>query len=137
MSTDWLGRLSQIAQHAVGTLRVRSALNPFLWACPVVGGVCFTAALAFKSDHQIALLLVIAGVSPIGLLIVVGMFLTFFRTDKLQSEEYQIRQRTLELIQEKGGRFHVDPASLQSIVTPDTDRGQRRPPEGPPTTGDA
>ncbi len=93
--------------------------TPFLWARPVVGSVCFAAAYAFRADHAIALLLVIAGVAPVGLLLVVGLFLAVFHTDKLQPEEWQLRQRTLELIEEKGGRIRVDPTSLEALQSVD------------------
>ena len=121
MSNDWLNRISQMAQHAIGTLRVRSALNPFLWACPVVGVTCFGAAWALRANQTVELILEIAGVSPIGLLAIVGIYLAIYRPDKLQSEEYQLRRQTLELIHEKGGKIRVDPASLQSIVIPAID----------------
>jgi hypothetical protein len=67
---------------------------------------------------MVELILVIAGVSPIGLLAIVGIYLAIFRPEKLRSEEYQLRRQTLELIHEKGGKIRVDPASLQSIVIP-------------------
>jgi hypothetical protein len=68
--------------------------------------------------YCVELILFIAGISPIGLLAFVGIYLALYRPEKLQSEEYQLRRQTLELIHEKGGKIRVDPASLESIVIP-------------------
>jgi hypothetical protein len=38
--------------------------------------------------------------------------------DKLQSEEYQIRRETLELIRQKGSSLEVIPSSLEAITNP-------------------
>lgn len=39
--------------------------------------------------------------------------------DKLQSEEYQLRKQSLELIQEKGQEFPVNPTSIDIIANPE------------------
>jgi hypothetical protein len=41
-----------------------------------------------------------------------------FDRDKLQSEEYQLRKRSLELIYEKGQEFPVNPTSIELITNP-------------------
>jgi uncharacterized membrane protein YraQ (UPF0718 family) len=128
MSADLIERLARLARNATATLRVRSALNPFLWACPVVGTVCFTAAYAFRADRTIALMLAIAGVVPVGLLGVAGLFLVFFRTDKLQSEEWQLRQQTLKIIEQKGGTIRISPTVLEHVIAPVP--GDQIPPHG-------
>jgi hypothetical protein len=49
-----------------------------------------------------------------------GMAIYFagYKPEKLQSEDYQIRQAALELIREKGGRLPVEPSSIDSIANP-------------------
>lgn len=47
------------------------------------------------------------------------LFLLIFDRDKLQSEDYQIRKKTLDIIQEKGDKFPVLAASIQAIANPD------------------
>jgi hypothetical protein len=49
--TEMLERLSRFALDAVGSLRIRSALYPFMWACPIIGSLFIFAAFLFKSDH--------------------------------------------------------------------------------------
>jgi len=46
------------------------------------------------------------------------LFLLIFDRDKLQLEDYQIRKRSLELIQEKGQRFAISAPSIEAISNP-------------------
>jgi hypothetical protein len=39
--------------------------------------------------------------------------------DKLQSEEFQIKKQSLELIREKGVTFPIHPTSIDSIANPE------------------
>lgn len=93
-------------------------MYPFLWACPIVAVIFIAAAYLFRSDHTICLVFAIASVSPVALFCIVGLFLAFFKSERLQSEEWQLRQQSLQIIQEKGGTIKMDPASLQSIAAP-------------------
>jgi len=53
-------------------------------------------------------------------LIVFGfLFLLLFDRDKLQSEDYQIRKQSLELIQEKGQEFPISTTSIEAITNPE------------------
>jgi hypothetical protein len=113
-----LERLSRFALDAVGSLRIRSALYPFMWACPIIGSMFIFAAFIFKFDHTISMVFALASVAPVALFCVVGLFLAFFKSERLQSEEWQLRQQSLQIIQEKGGTIKMDPTSLQSIATP-------------------
>jgi hypothetical protein len=45
-------------------------------------------------------------------------FLLIFDRDKLQSEDYQIRKRTLELVQEKGDTFPSIARTLEVVTNP-------------------
>ena len=52
----------------------------------------------------------------------IGFFvLLFVDRDKLQSEDYQIRKQSLELIQEKGEPVPVDAKSIETIALPKLD----------------
>ena len=70
--------------------------NPLLWKLLIVSTPMIITALGF-------------------------LFLLLFDRDKLQSEEYQIRKQSLELIQNKGQRFPVVAPSIESISNPQTD----------------
>lgn len=41
-----------------------------------------------------------------------------FRPDKLQSEEYQLRHESLQLIQQKSGRIALNATSIEAIANP-------------------
>ncbi len=100
-----------------GRLRVKSALNPVLWLCGLVTipSIC----LMGRFNYNPVWLIVIA-VTPVVCAAFGFIFLLFVDRDKLQSEDYQIRKQTLELIQEKGDKFPVLGTSIQAIANPDS-----------------
>ena len=53
--------LPQLAQTAAGRLTVRSALNPLLWLCAIVGVPCFVLAASYHGDRPLMWALVFAG----------------------------------------------------------------------------
>jgi hypothetical protein len=109
--------LTQKIFEAGGRLRVHSALNPILWSCVFV---TFPAIIvASLLPGQAPSWLVLIATIPVALLAIGFLFLLFFDRDKLQSEDYQIRKRTLELIEEKGSAFPIDTASINEIANPD------------------
>ena len=102
---------------AAEKLRVKSALNPALWLCAIVSIPTILAALAL-SDKPPIWLIVLAFI-PVILATFGYVFLLFVDRDKLQSEDYQLRKQSLELIQEKGQEFPVRAASIDMISNPD------------------
>lgn len=109
--------ISRRVAEAGGRLRVRSALNPVLWLCLFVTLPCLYAASRYESTPP--LWLVVLMFTPVALVTVGFLFLLLFDRDKLQSEEYQIRKRSLELIQQKGDAFPVAPTSIEIIANPE------------------
>lgn len=105
----------QRAFDAGGRLRVRSALNPMLWLCGIVTVPLMIASLSIS--HPPSWLPWVA-VSPVGATILGFFFLLLFDRDKLQSEDYQLRKRSLELIQNKGQPFPIEAPSLEAITNP-------------------
>lgn len=100
---------------AGGRLRVRSALNPMLWLCAIVTVPC--TIITIQTDDPPVWLGWIAA-APVVTAIIGFLYLLVFDRDKLQSEDYQIRKQSLELIQEKGEAFPVNPASIEKISNP-------------------
>lgn len=90
-----VGRSAAAAER----LRVRSALNPMLWLCAIVTVPCI--GFAAFNEYLPTWLIVIACV-PVVLVSIGFLVLLFFDRGKLQSEDFQIKARMLELIQEKG-----------------------------------
>jgi hypothetical protein len=118
MPIDVLDKLSELAHSAVARLTVKSALNPLLWMCGTISTICFAAAYLFRDDAVLKTLLVLVGIVPIMLTCTVAGYFAFRTPEKLQSEEYQLRQQTLNIIEEKGGRITVDKVSLEEIANP-------------------
>ena len=107
--------------EAGGKLTVRSALNPILWLCAIVT-IPSLCALPFISNPPIWLVLLIC--SPVGAAIWGFIFLLFFDRDKLQSEDYQIRKQSLELMQQKGDKEPqiINVAEVETITNPERKR---------------
>ena len=94
-------------------MRVPNALNPILWLCAVIGGPCIIA-LSWDEDAPT----VIAGTlcAVVGAAILGFLWLLFFDRDRLHSEEYLITSRTLDLIEEKGGKEAITADAVQTIT---------------------
>lgn len=59
------------------------------------------------------------GCLPLGVACLAFIGFAMFRPEKLQSEEYQIRHETLQLIQQKAGRLTLVPTSITAIANPE------------------
>ena len=110
-------RLVRKITEAGGRLHVKSALNPILWMCAIVTIPCVGAiALWYRNNPPIWLIFLANAPVFVGLF---GfLFLLFFDRDKLQSEDYQIRKQSLELIQEKGDHIPMSVTSVEAISNP-------------------
>lgn len=117
-----MAQLEQIAAKAVesgGKLKVRSALNPILWLCGIITVPAIVAAsyITPTPTWLIVLLFIPVATAAVGFL-----FLLLFDRDKLQSEDYQIQKRSLELIEQKGDAapLMIDNKSLNVIPKPES-----------------
>jgi hypothetical protein len=115
MSGDWRELLASRATEAGGRLTVRSALNPALWLCGIVAVPAAIAGALTASPPWWISVLVLA---PVALAIFGYLFLLFFDRDKLQSEDFQIRKKTLEMFEQKGMSGPQLPV-IEEVVTPD------------------
>lgn len=98
-----------------GRVSVKSALNPILWLCGIISFPLLSVA-AYQGNPS--LWLIVIGAAPVGVAIVGYLFLLLFDRDRLQSEDYQLRKQSLELIQEKGQPFPISAPSIESISNP-------------------
>ncbi|QYK48440.1 MAG: hypothetical protein KF838_00970 [Phycisphaeraceae bacterium] len=115
--TDQIDKITQLASSAVGRIRVKSALNPLLVLCAIGMPTCLISAGLL--DASLAKYLVFAAISMPLLTVLCFVYFMLVDPDKLQSEDYQIRKAALELIEEKGGRLPLYPASIDTISNPD------------------
>src|SRR5947209_1078198 len=102
--------------EAGGRLTVRSALNPILWLC---GIITIPALALIPFVGPLRTLFGWMAAAPVAAAIFGFLFLLFFDRDKLQSEEYQIRKRSLELIEQKGERA-IPAVDVEVITDPGT-----------------
>ena len=106
----------QIFSRAVesgGKLTVRSALNPILWLCAII---TVPTLVAGAVRPELPSWVIAVGCLPVIAAIFGFLFLLFFDRDKLQSEDFQIKKRTLELTQQKGDPAPVQ-VSLENVIS--------------------
>lgn len=101
--------------QAGGRVYVRSALNPALWLCAIVGTPCFVILGVNPNPHPIVIWILglVVGTAVLGFL-----FLLAFDRDRLHSEDYLIRRQTLDIIEDKASKKAID-ASLVPTISSD------------------
>lgn len=117
-----LEKIGHMAQSAAYRLHVRSALNPMLWLCGITSPLLLTFAYWFRDIEQIMYWLVAAAILPIGFTCLGFVFFALFKPEKLQSEDYQIRHESLQIIQQKAGRKSFTASAIEAIANPDVPR---------------
>lgn len=108
--------IAQKAMEMGGRLRVKSALNPALWLCALITlpGMMYLGMA--NSDPPLMIQLIIA--LPVVVTCLGFGYLLVVDRDKLQSEDYQIRKLSLELVQEKGDKFPQMARTIEAINNP-------------------
>lgn len=114
------------AQHATERLSVKSsALNPLLWLCTVPTAILLASAVFFDRSPTLRMYcgpLVWVALGSVSVTGLAGLYLVVFRPEKMQSEEYQLRQQALQLIQQSSAPRHAisasEVAALMKSVAP-------------------
>jgi uncharacterized membrane protein (UPF0182 family) len=115
---DMIEKLAKYSQGAAQRIQVKSALNPILWLIAVVLPICFFTAYTFREFPNVLVLLLVMGLLPILSACFGFIYLLIYKTEKLQSEDYQIKQQVLQTITEKTGKFsQLRPEVLFEIVS--------------------
>lgn len=76
----------------------------------------------FKDDSFLRIFFSIIGSVPIIITCSISVGFALYKPEKLQSEDYQLRHESLQIIQQKGGKIVVDPASIEAIANPVTSK---------------
>lgn len=126
---DVFERLTSLAEHAIGKLKVSSALNPVLWLAAISIPVGFGTASLSAGILQIAGLCL--AFTPIALFAIGFLYFMAKSPEKLRSEEYELRKMALELVEEKGGRIAIAQASVEAISNVEYRSGSKLQIEGP------
>jgi hypothetical protein len=85
-----------------------------LWLCAIGVPSCFGFGVFF--DGWLRTMVVLAGVGLLAIAATAFLGLLIVAPDKLQSEEYQLRRRALDLIEERGTKIKMNPVSIEDIV---------------------
>lgn len=121
-----------LSQYTEGLSKriVRSALTPALWLC-CFGPACWVAVYAFSFRPALERLCLPLGIFG-GVLFVPTLFGFFYfafkHPDKLQSEEYRLRQQALAILKKGAARRTVDAAAIVAIANPSLEEAGK--PEG-------
>lgn len=87
-------------------IRVRTAVNPLLWLVGLITPLIFITAIVID-DRPIRIGLLAFAALPI-IVTIIAYFIFMFRDpDRLQSEDYRIRQRAIQLLYRKGGTTEI------------------------------
>ncbi len=108
----------QLLNRAVesgGRLTVKSALNPMLW---LSGIITIPTLIAGSWNPNLPVWVSIIGCAPVVAALFGFVFLLVFDRDKLQSEDYQLRKRTIEYAQSKGDPLPLDIRDSITIENP-------------------
>ncbi|MEW7987048.1 MAG: hypothetical protein AB2799_14760 [Candidatus Thiodiazotropha sp.] len=114
---EYLDKLGRLSHSAAQRLHVRSALNPILWLCAIATPTIFFFAYLFREQPSISTTLLVAGLVPVGVACLGFAYFALAKPEKLQSEDYQIRHESLQIIQQKG-RKAIALDSIEAIANP-------------------
>ncbi|HEY6256097.1 MAG TPA: hypothetical protein VIY51_09925 [Xanthobacteraceae bacterium] len=107
--------ITRIGASRLERIRVRNALNPMLWLAVAAPIIFLPAAWYFHDYVPILWVLVTVASLPTIVAIAAYMILLFRSPDRLQSEEYQLRQRELRMIYRHGRRPDIFDEANQVI----------------------
>ena len=110
--------LSHNAQQAAGRVVVRSALNPLLWLCAIVSIPCFVLAFFAEEDRGLMWAMFTVGGLPIVVACGLAVKFAISNPEKLQSEDFQLRQQSLQMLQGTNDRTVIDTNAVVAIANP-------------------
>jgi hypothetical protein len=97
-------------------LKVKSALNPVLWLC----GIITAPTLGLGAvNPDLATWVIVIGCAPTIVALFSYLYFMFTDKDRLQSEEFQIQKRTIELAQQKGEPSPHEPKNVPITSNPE------------------
>lgn len=123
-----LNDLVKSAHAQAGRLQVRSALNPILWLIGIVFPLTLFGAWLFQNNPVAVVVCLAVGVLPVVTACFVYVGFAIWRPEKLQSEDYQIRNQALHILQ-RGNPNAVRVSSVTAIANPlfHAEEGERGP----------
>lgn len=110
---DW----TVLATEALKGARRTNAVQVICWMCVVVSIPSFYFATQ-QPPGTLQVALLVAGFIPIALFSFAYLYFLFKDPDRLHSEEFQLKSRSLDLIENKGGTIDMDRVNLTAITNP-------------------
>lgn len=114
---------ASVARGAVDRRITKNIMTSPLLLCSITP-FCFLAAWGFKEKEAISIGLLLLGALPIFLSIIAYVYFGLTNPHFLLTEDYQIRQAALGVLESKGGKITLDPASLVAIANPELKQSQ-------------
>jgi len=111
-------RVDEVIRSAIdraGVIRVKNAMNPLLWLSPISAIIFLVAAYMFRDDPGLKYAFACLSGLPV-LASILAYFLYFFLDrDRLQSEEFILKERALQLRYRKGVSSEIVDATHETI----------------------
>ena len=127
MSLNDLRVLAVLIREGLASLKHRTAVQPLLWACAVVTVPCFW--IATKTDGWLRVLIASVGSIPVILLAIAYIFFMLKAPERLHSEEFQLKSRSLATVESKGGIVSIKPLDLAPTSDPEPSPKDKPPPK--------
>ena len=111
-------RVEEVVRSAIdraGVIRVRNAMNPLLWLSPISATIFLVAAYMFRDDQVVKYALACLGGLPILASIMAYFLYVFLDRDRLQSEEFILKERALYLRYRQGTNAEIVDATHETI----------------------
>jgi hypothetical protein len=101
-----LGDIFGSAISRAGVVRVRNALNPLLWTTAVCS-VSFLVAALVSHDPVVSYSCVAVAALSVIVTLGVGVYFAIKHPERLQSEEYRIQHRALQMLYKSGDNAQI------------------------------
>jgi hypothetical protein len=103
--------LRVLVKEGLASVRRTNAVQPVAWLCVIVTLPCFF--LAFKTSNAfLRIFFALIGCVPIALFVGAYLFFMRYDRDRLHSEDFQLKSRSLSTIESKGGSVDILPVEI-------------------------
>lgn len=117
---ELIASLASSSKSTLSRYRVKNAITPIIYLCGITITPCFVMAYLFRDDAIAKYSLLLVGILAIMTTFGSYLYLLYKHPEKLQSEDYQIRQELLQMVAKQGGKIKILPVDLPTIANPAT-----------------
>jgi hypothetical protein len=102
-----------LVKEGLASIKHKTVVQPLLWLCGTFSLGCFLILL-FVKDLWLQRGIFLVGLSPVVLFIFAYTYFMFKDPDRLHSEEFQLKRRSLGIVESKGGTVSILPVDLST-----------------------